>query len=75
MYLLQGLQGVSVHFCDVIGFRHSIVILTNGVNIHQAVVCHLNTLEVREKPTNKRMNMLHLEMNSSKTHSNSVRAR
>lgn len=50
MYLLQCLQGVGVYFSDVVGFCYSIKILTNRVNIHQAVVCDLNTLEVREKP-------------------------
>lgn len=54
VYLLQCLQGVSVHFCDVVGFCDGIKILTNGVNIHQAVVSHLHTLEVREEPRGKK---------------------
>lgn len=54
IYLLQCLQGVGIHFCDVVGFCDSIKILTNRVNIHQAVVCHLNTLEVREEPRSKK---------------------
>lgn len=53
MYLLQCLQGVRVYFSNVVGFCYSIKILTDGVNIHQAVVCDLNTLEVREKSANK----------------------
>lgn len=53
IYLLQRLQGISVYFSEVVGFCYSIVILTDRVNIHQAVVCHLNTLEVREKPEEK----------------------
>lgn len=54
MYLLQCLQGVRVNFSDVVGFCYGIKILTNRVNIHQAVVCDLNALEVREKPANKK---------------------
>lgn len=54
MYLLQCLQSFNVHFSDEVGFCHGIEILTNRVNIHQAVVCDLNTLEVGEKPANKR---------------------
>lgn len=50
LYLLQGLQGVRVYFCDEVGFCYGIEILTNRINIHQAVVCHFNALEVREKP-------------------------
>lgn len=53
MYLLQRLQGINVYFSDVVGFCYGIEILTNRVNVHQAVVCDLNTLEVREKPANK----------------------
>lgn len=53
-YLLQCLQSFSVHFCDVVGFCDRIKILANWVNIHQAVVCDLDTLEVREKPANKK---------------------
>lgn len=53
VYLLQCLQGVSVYFSDVVGFCYSIKVLTDRVDIHQAVVCDLNTLEVREKPANK----------------------
>lgn len=54
IYLLQCVQGVCVHFCDIVGFCDSIKVLTNRVNIHQAVVCHLNALEVREKPRSKK---------------------
>ncbi len=53
-YLLQRLQGINVYFSDVVGFCYSIKILTDRVNVHQAVVCDLNTLEVREKPANKK---------------------
>lgn len=50
MYLLQSLQRICVDFSDVVGFCCSIIILTNRVDTHQAVVCDLNTLEVSEKP-------------------------
>lgn len=53
MYLLQCLQGISVYFSEVVGFCYSIKILTNRIDIHQAVVCDLNTFEVREKPANR----------------------
>lgn len=46
MYLLQCLQGVRVYFSDEVGFSYSIKILTNRINIHQAVVRHLYTFEV-----------------------------
>ena len=52
MYLLQCLQSVSVHFSDVVGFCTCIVIFSNRVDIHQAVVCDLNSFEVCEKPEN-----------------------
>lgn len=54
VYLLQCLQGVGVHFSDVVGFCDSIKVLTNRVHVHQAVVCHLDSLEVREKPRGKK---------------------
>ena len=54
MYLLQRIQGLNVYFSDEVGFCYSIKILSDGVNVHQAVVCDLNTLEVREKPANDR---------------------
>ena len=53
MYLLQRLQGVRVYFSDEVGFRHGVKVLTNREDVHQAVVCDLNTLEVREKPGEK----------------------
>lgn len=49
-YLLQRLQGFGVNFSDVVGFCYGIKVLANRVDIHQAVVCDLNTLEVRKKP-------------------------
>lgn len=52
MYLLQCLQGVRVYFSDEVGFSYSIKILTNRIDIHQAVVRHLYTFEVWEKPEN-----------------------
>ncbi len=53
LYLLQCLQGFNVYFSDEVGFCYSVEILTNRVNVHQAVVCDLNALEVGEKPANK----------------------
>lgn len=52
MYLLQRLQGIGVHFSDEVGFCTRIVIFSNRVDIHQAVVCDLHSLEVCEKPAN-----------------------
>lgn len=52
-YLLQCLQGLRVHLSDVVGFRHSIKILAHRVDVHQAVVCDFNPLEVWEKPKSK----------------------
>lgn len=60
MYLLQRLQGVDIYFGDEVGFCYSVKVLTNRVNVHQAVVCDLNTLEVREKPANKQTNKITL---------------
>lgn len=54
VYLLQCVQGVGIHFSDIVGFCDSIKVLTNRVDIHQAVVCHLHTLEVGEKPRNRK---------------------
>lgn len=50
MYLLQRLQGIRVYFGDEVGFCDGVEILTDGENVHQAVVCDLNALEVREEP-------------------------
>ena len=53
-HLLGRLQSVRVDFGDEVGFRHSVVVLADRVNVHQAVICHLNTLEVREKPAKQK---------------------
>lgn len=49
-YLFQGFQGFHIDFSDKISLCDSIKILSNRVNIHQAVVCHLNAFEIREEP-------------------------
>lgn len=59
MYLLQCLQRVRVYFSDVVGFRYSIKVLADRVDVHQAVVCDLHTLEVREKPAKQKQKRLH----------------
>lgn len=67
MYLLQRLQGVRVYFSEVVGFCHSVVILTDGVNVHQAVVCDLDALEVREKPAHKNVMSCFISLKSKRS--------
>jgi len=57
-YLFQGFQGVHIYFGDIISLRDSIKILSDGVDVHQAVVCHLNTFEIWEEPVKKNVKML-----------------
>lgn len=56
-YLFQGFQGVHIYFGDIISLRDSIIILSDRVDVHQAVVCHLNTFEIREEPVKKWQNV------------------
>lgn len=60
-YLFQGFQGVHIYFGDIISLCDSIIILPNRVNVHQAVVCHLNTFEIREEPVKKKGEMLMIQ--------------
>lgn len=50
-YLFEGLQSVCIHFSDIVGLCDSIEVFADRVDIHQAVVCYLNTFEVSEEPT------------------------
>lgn len=58
VYLLQCLQSLSVDFGNVVSLRYGVIVLSHGIDIHQAVVCDLNTFEVGEKPANKKI-LLH----------------
>ena len=54
LHLLGGLQSVRVDFSDEVGFCHCVIVLADRVNVHQAIICHLHTLEVREKPAEQK---------------------
>lgn len=53
MYLLQCLQSIWVYFSDVVCFSYGIKVLTNRIDVHQAVVCDLNTLKVGKESAHR----------------------
>jgi len=52
-YLFYRFEGLRINFGYVVGFRAGIEVLTDGVDVDKAVVCHLNALKVSEKPITK----------------------
>lgn len=49
-HLLHSLQGVGIHLGDVVGLCHGVEVLTDWIDVHHAVVCHLYASEVGEEP-------------------------